>query len=685
MKSAERGSGPNLTVMSDGALTCSFGFAFGALAAFQTAWTADSRELQCAAAMITGIAGCAGYGLYRRARGARGTAILAARLLVLGSAAWWTTHGFACIGGFALLHFVLDHLWLTAGPTRRILDPAAGRWSVSGALWVREALTTLTLLGPPLLAYLVGAPGWAATLVVLLLLFWGMSRPGPCSRIATALLPLPGDLDPEGAARIRRARSALRRRSLELAEALLDGLPRVRSVRVLQGLVEMERARRGLGLRRAIWDAEFAPSVEDARHIAKEIAGCTSSQLAESVAARFSLLDDLLADLTDPRPLFVAELCWINDRLFPAPAFMNLEHELLEGALRERKRRREADAEGGEALRWLVARLWHAGCSSAAVQVARMLGEADMLLLARLRAVLDGADWTEPEEAAEGVRQASFHLLALSAHAGRWRLDHEFLSEEGRPALREELGAHPALVDRAQALWQRYEPEIGRGFGGLQDGLVGRMRVVPTRRARLTAWWCEHRAALERYLSSFGRGLEEVEDGSWLEAAKFFADAQDARPDLVCAAYNRAYALREAGRLLDAEQVLCVLAGSARWPAFYWLRLGEVRHEQGRRSSALGAWREAVRRGELEVADHALAIARLQQEGLPEEGRRAADSILTGLEEVEELEEWAAALEAQGEMDLAALFGRKAFELGLTGPEGGAEDGTEEPSAGPAG
>lgn len=595
-------------------------------------------------------------GLYRMKPWGR---VLGGTVLLLGA----VVHGIALLKGFTgarVIRCLMNLYWgvyLFLPATRRMFAVSSGSsFDRVGCLVLAINLLLVVVAAVALLA--LKAPTWLALVVVgILLVPYVFFEDRIAARLIHWFAPRPDDLDRPGWAAFKSARETWRRGDLDGAERLLQPLAPTLSVRLIRGLLRMDRAKTSEGLDRILYDYSALAGAEARDAILKE---CQAADLDARIADRAALVDDLLEDDARAYPLFAAELDAriqnITGRIFISNASFQHREDW------ETTRRKLCTGDRGRI--WLTIRLWDAQCPEAAEAVAASSKDPQLAGLAALAARLNFKGVSGLDE--NWLTANSFNLCLLPGFSDAARLlylDSPYLDAIGTEAAAARMPARLEYVARLRRLREEYPSESWIEIPWLMALLIADPDQVPRKKKKFEAWWLERRAAQVEFDGAFVSGLEAAKRGDWTRAEEAFGEAKKAWPERSCAAYNHGLSLLHLERFADGEALFEALAKKEPDEAVYWMRLGDARRALGRIPAALEAYRTAARLGGVEEQIAFRLGTTLAAEGRDEEAEKQLDA-LTG-PDPEKIEEVASFLESQGIYRLAARYREKALQQRL--------------------
>ncbi len=602
----------------------------------------------CALYFLTAV------GLYRMTQWGR---ILGGILLLIGALLFVLQ---ITKGGFTsgkLLRLALNLSWgiyLLLPTTKRLFAASSGgradRWGCLLQASYPGVIVALVAVGLvfklPAWAVLIAAIALVAPLVIF--------EERLAVRFAGALGTRPSDLNRETWKIFRLARDAWLARDPARAEALLEDLGGTLSVRLLRGLIRMDRAVAGGGLDRVLYDAAFVASPDQADRIRGE---CEREDLDRRIDARTALIDDLLEDESRPGTLFATEvdarLQRITGRMFLSNAvFQHREAWAKSRPLCTGERRRD----------WLTVRLWDAQCPGAGVAAAAAARDPGVRDLAAIIARLELGEKERYSEAWMMLNSPNLSLMPGAADSARLlHLDSPYVGFLGPEAVAARMTARIEHIALLRRLREEYPGEAYIEIPWLLALLSGATEPELRKKKKFERWWADRRAAQLEFDGAFVSGLEAARQEDWARAEAAFAEAAASWPERTCAVYNRGLALLHLDRPRDAEEVFAKLAAAEPDEAVFWMRVGDARRQAGRAKEALQAYREAARLGGLEEEISFRLGVTLASQGREEEAARALDAAAGPDAVPEKLEELAAFLESQGIYKLAARYREEAF------------------------
>jgi tetratricopeptide (TPR) repeat protein len=607
-------------------------------------------------------------GLYRMAQWAR---VTAGAILLLNA----VLQAIAFRKGFDLaraLRTSLNLIWgiyLFLPSTRRMFAASAsGRFNRTGCLV--QLIFLLLIVGSVMLSVTVPLPkAVSMPIVIVCLAVWGFYEDRITVALTSRFGPRPEDLDRPAWSAFRPAYDAWRAKNPSLAEKGLAPLPGTLSVRILRGLIRMDRARIGTGLDRILYDNDYVAESSLRESVLEE---CRTPDLEDRIAARAALVDDLLEDDGRAYPLFAtdldARLQSITGRIF----LSNVESQHRESWAKSRpsctgERRRE----------WMTVRLWDAQCPEAAAEVARSVKRPGFAELAGVIASLElgGAGVSEGWLL---LNASTLCLLPVPADSAcLLHLDSPYMAALSAETVSSRLTARIEYISLLRRLREEYPCESRIEIPWLLALLVGQPVGMVRRTDRFERWWAEHRAAQHQFDGAFVTGLEAARREEWDRAEQAFAEAAGAWSERTCAVYNRALALLQLSRAAEAEAIFRALAAKEPGEAAYRMRIGDACRAAGRGREALEAYREAARLGGLEEEVRLRLGMTLATEGREDEAARELDAAAGPDADPEKLEGLAAFLESQGIYQLAARYREQAFLRRLGDKPTGEEDDDE--------
>lgn len=274
---------------------------------------ADHPAAGAAFASLALAAALAAFGVFRTWRVAWPWAVAVFAASAAGAVARGVTLGWngARVG---LLLMALGSLWILRAPAIRARfrsGRGAGLRGVTLLGWVADAvflaatwLPTLAL-GLPLLVQIV-----VPIVAVVPWILW--LRPRVVRRLGPWLVTTPRGLRGADARAFRAALGARGRGDVDAAEARLASLPPLRAVALLRDLCVMDRACRGSGFERLVFDAHWAPPADRVETLAAELPDV--AWIDALLETRWRLLDGLVADATGDG-LFLEEAEPLLERL----------------------------------------------------------------------------------------------------------------------------------------------------------------------------------------------------------------------------------------------------------------------------------------------------------------------------------------------------------------------------------
>ena len=545
-------------------------------------------------------------------------------------------------------------LYLLAPSTRELFTGGRPRLSPLAAL------PTLLLLG---LASACGAAG-ASTLWTLAILAtgavcyaWGKVR--IWRFLAAHCSGTPAELAEEERVCFRAARRARWRGERSKAEGLLEGLRKARGVRILRGLIALDRVERSPGtLARVVLDLDYDPGAAEARAIGEVCLASTPAELRAMVERRAELIDDLLADAVQAPSCAYLELPFVLPRLSGRLATINPEPAYRRWWRREGPRQR-----GEQSLRWLVLRLWEAKCFAAAAAVAAHVDPVYALAGESARAFAELSERIG-EPGWLGARKETLALSAGLAESRGWLLlDGSF----GRNAVKLSSlrDRRRDLIQGLRAAWEAY-PVAG---SAVIPWLLHLLTDLPLRAirwpARFDRLWGARRLAVERYEGLLVAGARAAAEEMWEVAEQTYAEAARLQPERSAAHYNRAFALMELGRHAPAEGLLLELARRESDEPFWWLRLGDCRRGQGDLSGALAAYQQVLEREGMGGRVALRVGLTLAADGNHQVAERFLDAAVEQIDDPEVIQRLAAVLESEGAYTLAQRYEERAFNDAL--------------------
>lgn len=545
-------------------------------------------------------------------------------------------------------------LYLLAPSTRELFSGGRPRLSLLGAL------PTLGLLA---LALGCGAAGLSTPLCLAVLATgavchaWGSSR--LWRLLATFASGTPAELAEEERVCFRAARRARWRGEQSKAEGLLEGLRKARGVRILRGLVALDRTDRQPGtLARLVFDLDYVPGASEARALAEACEAASPAELRALVERRAELIDDVLADAGQSRSCFFLELPLVLSRLSGRLATINPESAYRRWWRREGPRQR-----GDQALRWLVLRLWEAKCFEGAASVAVHVDPVYALAGESARAFAElGERIGQPGWL--GERKETLALSSGLAESMGWLLLDGSL---GRNAvqLSQLRDRRRDLIQGLRAAWGAY-PVAG---SAAIPWLLHLLTDLPLRGirwpSRFDRLWGARRLVVERYEGLLVAGARAAAEEMWEVAEQTYAEAARLLPERSAAHYNRAFALMELGRHASAEGLLLELARRESDEPFWWLRLGDCRRGQGDLRGALAAYQQVLEREGMGGRVALRVGLTLAADGNHQVAERFLDAAVEQIDDPEMIQRLAAVLESEGAYTLAQRYEERAFNDAL--------------------
>jgi thioredoxin-like negative regulator of GroEL len=490
------------------------------------------------------------------------------------------------------------------------------------------------------------------------------------ARLSSWLASRPDGLSRPDWNSFRTAREAWRSKDFARAEAILAPLPDSPPLRLLRGILRMDRAMAGVGLGRILYDYTFVAQPGQRQAIGEE---CETEDLDARAAERAALVDDLLADDARPIPIFPGQ---VDSRIQSMTGQLFLSHPEFQH--REAWLKRRPLCTGDRARVWLTLRLWDAQCPEAAETAARAAKDPGLVELAGLTARLESGGGAGVSDIWLVANALNLCLLpALSDAARLLYLDSPYLQGVGTETVAARMTARIEVIALLRRLRDEYPAESCIETPWLLALFVGGPDGVPQRKAKFERWWAERRAGQLEFDGAFVSGLDAARKEDWVHAERAFAEAAKAWPGRTCAVYNHAFALLNLRRPREAEAIFMELAAKDKDEAVYWMRIGDARRMDDRPGKALEAYRVAARLGGLEEEVAFRMGMTLASEGKEDEAARQLDAATGPDADPEKLEELAAFLESQGIYRLAGRYREQAF-LRRLGDKPDRKEGEEE-------
>ncbi|QGJ71751.1 Hypothetical protein PBC10988_34590 [Planctomycetales bacterium 10988] len=520
--------------------------------------------------------------------------------------------------------------------------------------------TALLLNLSPVLTFLIAA--------VLLPVHFLFIRPPLLQFLAAYASPVPSELSRENQKKFREARRARLLGRVQWAEILLLNLPDVRGVRTLKGLLQLQRHEdRGI-LNKVLFQHEIAipPSKQEQLEEA-----CRTADLEQLLESRTQLIDDLVADLASPRPLFVMEATPALKILTGQTFYINPDLGYL-GWWNENR----SLCTGGRSWGWLVSRLWSLECLKAAEIVSKrsencLLEEASTLL----RMSEDSPDDLDIEWIIEQTRR--FCLFPQSAkHLKPFMLDSIFASIEGWEEMPNRLELRVPLVDMLIQMAKDYLPmqitpsrksneAPNSDWAWIIAQLTNCTREIFQDSEAFEKWWNAVREEERRYDEWMADGLRTANAEDWEQASECFHEAKKYPRAGIEAHYNYVLCLMKLESFGEAESLLEEMIRKSPDEERLWTRLGDCRRYLGRGSEAMDAYQKAVDKGEDEENLAVLMGLTLANDGQEEEALQKFQTALGPDPDADTLEELSTFLESEGVYHLAQRFRQEAFQKSL--------------------
>ncbi len=584
--------------------------------------------------------------------------------------------GFSGANLFRLLMNLYWGVYLLQPSTRRLFEGSSGaRLSLPGC--ISQAVYLVGILSLVALLLVLKSPKWVGIVVILgVLVAYALFLEDRMNRwLAARFSPKPDDLDRAAWDAVRNAQQARVEGDLDRAERLLAPLPDSLTVRVLRGLLVMDRALRSEELRRALYDSAWVAPVAARDRLLEESRG---ADLPALVAERTALVDGLLEDDARPRSFFGEEA---DDRLQRITGQVFVSNPLFQH--REAWEKRRSLCSGERARTWLTARLWDAQAPEAAREAAGGSGDASLVELANLSIRLDQAARGLFSEDWASENSLNLCLLPIPADAARLLyLDSPYIAVLGPEPVAARLSARLELVSRLRRLRDEYPAESWIEIPWLLAQLTGDTGGHRTR-SKFEKWWASRREAQLAFDGAFVSGLDAARHQNWKRSEQLFGEAVRAWPERTCAVYNHALALLQLDRHKEAEAIFAHLAAAEPDEAVFWMRTGDARRLQGQGGPAIEAYRKAAKLGGLEDEVALRLGLTLAAEGREDEAERELDAATAREFDADRLEELASFLESEGVYRLASRYREQAFQKRLGDkPTGDEEDEEGDATAG---
>lgn len=580
---------------------------------------------------------------------------------------------------FRILMNLYWGVYLFQSSTRRLFEASSGaRLSLPGC--ISQSIYLVGVIAMVAVLLVLKSPKWVGIVVLLVtLVAYALFLEDRVNRwLAARFSPKPDDLDRDAWRSVRVAQQARLEGDLDRADRLLAPLRDSLTVRVLRGLLVMDRALRSDGLRRTLYDSAWVAPAPARDRLLEE---SRATDLTALVAERAALVDGLLEDDGRSRSFFGEEA---DERLQKITGRVFVNNPIFQH--REAWEKRRPLCTGDRARTWLTARLWDAQAPEAAREAAGGSGDASLVELANLSVRLDQAARGLFNEEWVAENSLNLCLLPIPADAARLLyLDSPYIVVLGPEAVAGRLAARLELVSRLRRLRDDYPAESWIEIPWLLAQLTGDTgghRTV----AKFEKWWASRREAQLAFDGAFVSGLDAARHENWERAEEHFRDAVRAWPERTCAVYNHALALLQLDRHDEAEEIFSRLAAAEPDEAVFWMRAGDARRLQDRSGPAIEAYRKAAKLGGLEDEVALRLGLTLASEGREDEAERELDAATAKEFDADRLDELASFLESEGVYRLASRYREQAFQKRLgekpTGEEEEDEDEEGDSTAG---
>lgn len=361
------------------------------------------------------------------------------------------------------------------------------------------------------------------------------------------------------------------------------------TVLILDGLVRLDEARRSPPLKRLIYEADYVPTFDERAEL--EATTIELESATAWVSERNQLIESLVYASASARRFYGAEL----DNALLSLTMQRFDQEAEKSFQGWWERTQAGTSSGGE-LPWLIARLWEAGCTESALDVADNAEQrewSEILAVARL-VESASADGEALAPVVYEYAEAACLVPMMSEWAGLYLLDSAIAVERGAAFVARRLKDRGRVIATLRKIWEDFEDCCSIRPATLLAVLTGYRSGLFVSRRGFDRWWAKNRDKSEAYESQLAAGLEWASIQDWQAAEKAFEKAHRLSSGSASARYNRAFCFIQLDELPTAERLLGDLVRDEPDEALWWVRLGDTRRLMQENIGALTAYRRAV-------------------------------------------------------------------------------------------